>query len=83
MKTNQTKKNIIALIQQMASRLVKGIVFTVDPPERYQEKGVPMLDMNIWVEKTELERGTRICYSLFENIVTSPLLFHRRGARRR
>ena len=37
-------------VREVASRIVKGIVFTVDIPEWHQTGMVPMLDLAVWLD---------------------------------
>ena len=68
------------LLQEMANYLVPGITFTVDLPANYTCGKVPMLDTQVWTEPGPQGRGTRIRHTYFEKKVTSPLVFHNRGA---
>ena len=66
-------------IQEMANFLVDGIKFTVDIPERYVDKKVPMLDLAVWLEKKE-GGGRKVRHTFYQKPTTSPLVFHSRGA---
>ena len=63
---------------EMASLLLPGIRFTTDLPSRYQSGKVPMLDLQVWIERSG--PGTIIRHTYYEKQVTSPLVFHNRGA---
>ena len=66
----------------MASRIIPGIIFTVDLPSRNKSGRVPMLDLCVWKEEITKEgmKGTRIRHSYYEKPSTSPTVFHGRGA---
>ena len=68
------------LVQQAANRLITGIKFTTDLPSRYKTGKVPMLDLQVWTEPAYNGQGTKIRHTFYEKDVTSPLVFHARGA---
>ena len=66
------------LLREEGSRLVKGLSFTVDCQERNPDGKCPMLDLKVWKE-TEGDCAT-IRHMFYETEVTSPLVFHAKGA---
>ena len=76
--TTTNRERTMGLMREMASTLVQGICFTVDLPARYTEGKVPMLDLQVWTERRN--QGMVIRHTFYEKQVTSPLVFHNRGA---
>ena len=73
------EERTMARVQEMANRVVKDIIFTVDLPERHLSKQVPMLDVAVWVE-TDQGGNPTVRHTYYEKPSTSPLVFHGRGA---
>ena len=74
----EAKERTMRLMGEVASLLVPGISFMVDLPSRYPTKKVPMLDLQVWTEVSG--QGTKIRHTYYEKKVTSPIVFHSRGA---
>ena len=64
----------------MASTLVPGISFTIDLPKNYNNGKIPMLDTQVWTEPGSQGQGTKVRHTFYEKKMTSPLVFHNRGA---
>ena len=69
----------MARVQEMANRIVKDIIFTVDLPKIHLSRQVQMLDVAVWVE-TDREGNSTVRHTYYEKPSTSPLVFHGRGA---
>ena len=72
------RERTMRLLGDMASSLIPGIKFIEDLSSRYPGRKVPMLDLQVWTESKGL--GTQIRHTYYEKTVTSPLVFHSRGA---
>ena len=68
----------LELIREEANVQVKGLKFTVDSQEKNPDGKCPMLDLKVWKEQTE--EGVTIRHTFFEKDVSSPLVFHAKGA---
>ena len=55
-------------LRELASKLIPGIIFTADLPEKHSSMKVPMLDVNVWKEENMEGSGTVIRHS-FKNII--------------
>ena len=54
-------------------------MFTVDSQEQLSDNKCPMLDLKVWKEKDHGGQ-TVIRHTFYEKEVTSPIVFHARGA---
>ena len=64
-------------VQELANLLVQGIRFTIDLPGRHTSGKVPMLDLAVWLDDSDVKV---IRHTYYEKPTTSPLVFHGRGA---
>ena len=69
----------MSMIQEAANHLMPGLSFTVDHPGLHPTGKVPMLDLAVWCEPRE-GGGSLVRHTYYEKEITSPLVFHGRGA---
>ena len=70
----------MGLIVQEGSKLIKGIKFTSDLPEKNANGRYPVIDLEVWRDKAEDRKTARIRHSFFEKEVAAPTVFHSKAA---
>ena len=66
------------LVREIGNTLVPGLKLTLDLPEFHPTGKVPMLDIQVWIEK--VEDYCVIRHSFYQKPSTSPLVFQAGGA---
>ena len=75
----QHDRRTAEVVRAMASDIFDGICFTADCPSSNNSGKMPVLDLQLWLEKGE--SGTnRIRFEYYEKPMTSKVVIHRESA---
>ena len=73
---NGEEHETVRRLHDIANNIVEDIVMTVDLPENFEDKKLPILDMKVWLG----EEDGRIYYQHFEKPTSSKLVISSRSA---
>ncbi len=78
----ETEKRTMELVKEIANDIHSSIKVKVDYPSKHESKRLPMLDMELWIEKVEIdgEMKYQLLYSHYMKAVSSRFVIHNNSA---